>query len=201
MCHFITAVIGSRSGIEYLNAIAQKHHRFLTPIENESLRPFLKANERYYSTMRRGAQCDCGTTLGWNARDQRRAPKPIDIEADTRRLERMGWGKTKIARWLDAKEHSRSTWIPASEEALATDTLNEDWLALVDEFLADSSVSSFGLLIHWYRGRLESRIPIRERKRVSLSRAVLATMEEDVIYDFCIRSAEQSGSWQDQYLR
>lgn len=189
MCHFVTAVIGSKAAIEHLNAIAQNHHRFLTPIENESLRPYLKGNERYYSTLQRSASCDCGTFLGWYARDQTRAPKPIDIEAATRRLERKGWGRTKIARWLEAKDHDQRTWVPTSEETLATDKLNEDWLALVEEFIADSSVSSFGLLIHWYRGRLESRIPIRERRHVSLSRAILATMEEDVIYDFGIPSS------------
>jgi predicted transcriptional regulator len=157
MCHFITAVIGSKAGIERLNAIAQRHHRFLTPVENESLRPYLKANERYYSTLRRNAFCDCGTSLGWYAREQRRAPKPVDIEIETRRLVRKGWGKAKIARWLEARD--RSHWVPTSEETLAIDRRNDDWLALAEGFLADSSVSAFCLLLHWYRGRLDSRIP------------------------------------------
>jgi hypothetical protein len=65
MCHFITAVIGSKADTKSLNVIATRYHRWFSPIENESVRPFLLPGEIYYSTTPRKAYCDCGTQLGW----------------------------------------------------------------------------------------------------------------------------------------
>ncbi len=185
MCHFVTAVIGAKSGIERLNAIASKHRRWLEFVENESVRPYLRGNELYYSTTPRKAQCDCGTTLGWAARESARAPKKLDVEAETRKLQRKGWRQAKIARWLEAKQHDEQTWKPPSPESLSSDKLNEDWLSLIEDMLSEPSVSSFGLLLHWYSGSLESRLPIHERREVLLTKAALATMEENTLYVFC----------------
>lgn len=184
MCHFVTAVIGATGSTEQLNAIAAKHHRWLELVENQSVRPFLRSSERYYSTTPRKARCDCGTTLGWAARESLRAPKPLDVEAETRKLQRKGWGQSKISRWIEAKQQDQQTWEPPSAQDLGADKLNEDWLRLIDDMLSEASVSSFGLLLHWYRGGLEARLPIRERRETSPSRAALATMEEDTLYVF-----------------
>ena len=184
MCHFVTAAIGASSNIERLNVIAAKHHRWLELVDNESVRPYLRRNELYYSTTPRKAQCDCGTTLGWAARESHRAPKELDVEAATRKLQRKGWGQTKITRWLEAKQHDQQTWKPPSPESLSSDKLNERWLFLIEDMLSEPSVSSFCLLLHWYSGNLETRLPIHGRQEASLSRAALATMEENVLYVF-----------------
>lgn len=184
MCHFITAVIGGRTEIGGLNAIAERHHRWLDLIENSSVQPFLRSGERYFSTLPRRAMCDCGTTLGWLARQLERAPRSVSIEAHIAKLQRKGWKEAKISRWLESKERDRQTWTAPSPEEIAADTQNDNWLALAQAMLAEPAVSSFGLMVHWYRSGLENRIPVSGREEVKLSRTALASMIDCKLYVF-----------------
>jgi hypothetical protein len=184
MCHFVTAVVGGGADLTRLNAIAQKHHRWFTPLVNDSVEPHLRKDETYVSTLPRGARCDCGTGLGWLPRELARAPKPAGGDADIAKLRRKGWSEAKISRWLESKERDSRTWAPPSPQQVESDTQNDSWLALADEVLAEPGVSSFGLMVHWYRSGLENRIPFKGRNDVALSRAALASMEDCRLYVF-----------------
>ena len=184
MCYFVTAVIGGTAPLTRLNAIAERHRRLLSSIESDSVAPYLRKNEIYFSTLPRRAMCDCGTSLGWLPRDLKRMPKPAGGDAETAKLRRKGWSETKISRWLQAKEHDRQTWNQPSPEAIASDRQNDEWLSMAEEILAEAAVSSFGLMVHWYKSGLENRIPMKGREDVRLSRSVLASMEDCKLYVF-----------------
>ena len=184
MCPFVTAVIGGGADLSRLNAIAHKHHRWFTPLVNDSVEPHLRKDESYVSTLARRAMCDCGTGLGWLPSELARAPKPVGGDAEIAKLRRKGWSEAKISRWLESRTHDRRTWNPPSPEQLASDTQNDSWLALAEEVLAERGVSSFGLMVHWYRSGLENRIPFKGREEVALSRAALASMEDCRLYVF-----------------
>lgn len=192
MCHFITAVIGGTASLAQLNAIAKKHHRWFTPVENDTVSPYLNKNETYCFTLPKRLTCDCGTALGWFARELKRAPKPFDREAEIAKLQRKGWSQTKILRCLEAKEHNRQTWEPPSPEDLSDDQQNDQWLKLAQDMLAEPAVSSFGLMVHWYGGRLESRIPFKGRVEIDFGRAMLAKMEDCTLYVSSKRGSEKS---------
>lgn len=184
MCHFVTAVVGGRADLSGLNAIAQKHHRLFTPLVNDCVEPHLRKGEMYVSTLPRRALCDCGTSLGWLPRELARAPKPAGGEAEIAKLRRKGWSEAKIARWLESRERDGRTWNPPSPEQVASDRQNDSWLALAEEVLGAPGVSSFGLMVHWYKSGLENRIPFKGREEVALSRVVLASMEDCRLYVF-----------------
>ena len=184
MCHFVTAVIGGTAPLAKLNAIAERHHRLFTPVESDSVEPYLRKNEVYFSTLPRRAMCDCGTSLGWLPRDLKRMPKAAGGDAEVAKLRRKGWGETKISRWLEAKDRDSQTWKPPSPESIASDRQNDDWLSMAKEVLAEPDVSSFGLMVHWYKSGLENRILMKGREDVLLSRSVLASMEDCKLYVF-----------------
>jgi hypothetical protein len=99
MCYFVTAVVGGSVDLTRLNAIAKKYHRFFTPIENDSVEPYLRKNEVYFSTLPRRAMCDCETSLGWLPRQLAGMPKPARGNAKIAKLRHKGWSETKIFRW------------------------------------------------------------------------------------------------------
>ncbi len=184
MCHFVTAVIGGTAPLARLNAIAERHHRLFSPIENDAVAPHLRKSEIYFSTLPRRAMCDCGTSLGWLARDLKRIPKAADGEAEIAKLRRKGWSETKISRWRQAKERDRQTWNPPSPEEVASDRQNDDWLSMAEDVFAEPAVSSFGLMVHWYKSGLQNRIPMKGREDIRLSCSVLASMEDCKLYVF-----------------
>ena len=184
MCHFITAVVGGCADVSRLNVIANKYHRWLTPIDNASVQPFLAKGETYFSTLRRGATCDCGTSLGWWTQQRQRAPKPLSADAEAAKFRRKGWTENKISRWLESKHLDRRMSPPPDLDETVSDTRNDNWLSMAHEYLDEADVTSFGLLVHWYRSGLENRIPMAGREETELSRTALASMMDCKLYVF-----------------
>ena len=97
MCHFVTATLPSREPSSAARRIIEKHGFRYAPIENPAIRPQIGESAGYFQATR--GVCDCGTSLG--SRDEE--PEDDGLGRELAKLRRKGWGKAKIARWLDSK--------------------------------------------------------------------------------------------------
>lgn len=181
MCHFVTAVLPREAPVSELDAIARRHHRRLQPQANPSIEAELRPGERYFLTT--SGHCDCGTPLGALARG--RMKKPLDCEGEAKRLRALGWGETKISRWLAQKAQAaeRNAFVRHAEGTLAMD----EWLQFLTDVLGSKLTPYIGILLHWYDGPLTGRLQLQGREVVGLSDVTvdtLARLKEDVIYEF-----------------
>lgn len=188
MCHFITATAGGIRDDAKLRRLAEECGFNWKPIRNDSLTAILRPGEEYFST-NRGMICDCGTDIGSLAR----LAEPVrdNSEEQIRQLQKKGWSKAKIERWLQDKQNGRAR----SQERQRQVSANSDWasqhwskfiLASLDEGLA----TWIGLLLHWYRRGVEDE-NLQNLKpawvsRSDLTPSFLLNVEEDVLYRFAI---------------
>jgi hypothetical protein len=181
MCHFITATLPRRADVARLTEIAEQHRRALKPLRNAHVEGQLESDLQYHLTTI--GHCDCGTELG-SARRVRDRSQKIGRPEQFAKLRRRGWSASKIERWLEQKT-SRS----AQVKRASSDTPDAgEWCLFIREVLASPYTDSFGLLLHWYGGALDSeRIELRGRE-VILARDIEATdlldLTEDVLYEF-----------------
>ena len=180
MCHFVTAVLPNTVPREVLDGIAKLHGKQFEPLENLSVQEQLRATESY--VLATAGVCDCGTGLGALTRSE---SSVHGRNEDEDRLRRKGWSETKIARSLDMKE-GRSLAQHAKREEAALENV-QIWLELLAQVFSSNRVPYVGLLLHWYSGPLNSRIQLHGRqvvRREELTAKVLASMREDVVYEF-----------------
>ena len=178
MCHFITAVLPRSANRDVLVPILDKHGRKLDPQPNPSIEAQLRPGERYFVTT--CGPCDCGTALGSLGNEEKAIEKrKHTAETEEKRLKKQGWSETKIARWRMQKQEHFARPRHSVEPT--------EWLDLLKEVLGSGHTSSFGVLLHWYRGALNSRIELKGRREVKLSELttdLLGRMQEDVLYEF-----------------
>ncbi len=186
MCHFVSATLPITADLAVLGPIAAQHHRALTLLHNPHVEAQLPPTVRYYLTTT--GHCDCGTALGSTNRELRSQPKP-DTAKQIAAFQRRGWSATKIARWLEqqASTESRAARVQRDHAHQRTPEADE-WLQFVQAVLTSGGADSFGLLLHWYSGGLDSeRIELSERQSIrsgALDTAFFLGLSEDVLYEF-----------------
>lgn len=185
MCHFITGVIDKQTTLHDLNMAGRHNAIAFDKCGNEFVRAQLNADEDYI--VKRTKFCDCGTHLGLTARMD--VPDNMRVERrEVDKLKRKGWSEVKIKRWLTDREKT------IEKDKIRYDRIVngvhidiENWIEYLNKIFTDTKVQHFGLLLHWYKGRLDSeRIKVKGRielKLTNLTADALLRMEEDVIYE------------------
>jgi hypothetical protein len=184
MCHYVTAVLPELVAPPSAQAAAEAHQLRFEPVANAFVGGQLRRGEGYF---RLGTgQCDCGTPLG--ARSAAPADDPPS-DRELAKLRKKGWSAAKIERWLGERRLARDRRARknAAHDASLGPAL-EGWVAFLRAVLEAGDVASVGLLLHWYRGGVDSeRIRLASRRGVplrELSADLLLGIEEDVLYDF-----------------
>jgi hypothetical protein len=181
MCHFITACLPDTVSVRQLRAVLKAHRQTLRPLDNPWVEEQLPAGSQYLTCTVK--YCDCGTCLGWSARQEEAGP-----EADeTSRLRRKGWSEARIGRWREERRLARERAEQARGEAAPREQADA-WAAYVRDLLDQPGAAWFGLLLHWYRDSPETeRVRLRDAVAVPrhrLTPETLLGMQEDVLYLF-----------------
>ena len=184
MCHFITATLPQNVDTEVVASCFDSHGRGFALISDPLVATQLDPGDRYILTTRK--HCDCGTSLGTLARSGCRPPVDGDSSArEVAKLRRRGWSEAKIGRWQSQTENDRTKGKRAVRQCTQD---AERWIDLLRDLLDSGATPRVALLLHWYRGNVESeRISIRDRVQVEihgLDPEKLMRMEEDVLYNF-----------------
>jgi hypothetical protein len=184
MCHFLSGVLPRGVERKKLAHLLAAGGFAFAPLDNAHVRAQLRADEEYCRVT--SSWCDCGTPLG----SEGRKGGPIDPGAHEERqraeLRAKGWGEAKVERWIEQrrKTSARDERVRRGRNAAVRAEL-ETWRdALTDLARAAGQV---GLLLHWYRGALETeRIVIARRHHIPVAALAidrLAGIEEDVLYE------------------
>jgi hypothetical protein len=104
------------------------------------------------------------------------------------KLKRKGWSETKITHWLTDREKSiEKDQIKYDRIVNGVHVDIANWINYLDRVFTKTKIEHFGLLLHWYKGGLESeRIKLKDRIRIKISDLTpdnLLKMDEDVIYE------------------
>ncbi len=185
MCHFISGVITQQTNIDDINKVGQRYSITFEKCDNNFVISQLKESEVYIK--KNSKICDCGTELGMLKRMN--LPETFRIEkSEIEKLNKKGWSESKINRWTEDRkkdvEKKRKQYNSRANE-LHTDI--ENWLTYLRNLFEQTSVSHFGLLLHWYKGGLENeKIKLNERRKVRISEVtedILLNIDEDILYD------------------
>lgn len=184
MCHYITAIIPNSSSVEELNQIAKIFNLAFTKINNKFVQSQLNSNYQYLSKL--SNHCDCGTVIGSCGNLQ----NGVSVkEKEIKKLQRKGWGKAKIQRWLDEKEKYKKKqereelsyneqWRPQTQE----------WYDFIQLTIINGNIKRIGLLLHWYEsGPTTEKITIRKQINIHISQIepdYLTKIQEDNLYLF-----------------
>jgi len=171
MCHLITVVIALRAEAD-VRALAVAHGLRLVAFRPPTAG--LRDGEHQYATC--PGQCDCGTPLGATRRSRGGRD---DDEHQRAKLSKKGWGAAKIDRWLAQVDASRK------KKQANHDSRTKSCEAWCDFIVAalDARIGTFGLMLHWSDGSPLEVVRRVSVDRAALSPAVLAEIEENVLYD------------------
>lgn len=180
MCHYVTATIPNSADSDAIAAVFEAHGLGFSLVENRHVQPQLHKGDRYVLTTR--GSCDCGTPIGSRRTVGRDEPHARELA----KLRKRGWSEAKIRRWLEQKRETRERSERQADAAARSRTPEAaEWVALLADVLGHAA--RVGLLLHWYRGGIDSERITLEREvvpRVELTAERLLSMREDVIYEF-----------------
>lgn len=184
MCHFITGIISGRIAIEEINSIGKDYGLKFGDCENEFVQNQLKPGEHYIAKM--SDYCDCGTLLG--SFNNKKTSNNRQIEkAELEKLKQKGWSDAKIQRFAADKNKNiqKQVFSLEMQKANAIENIKE-WSGFIDRLFAETSISTFGLLLHWYSGSISNeKIKINNRENIpktDLTGTILLEIEEDSLY-------------------
>lgn len=185
MCHYITATLPRDVDIDVVASRFDAHGRGFKVVSNPHVAGQIEPGDRYVLTTRK--QCDCGTSLGTLSGSGAKSQAALAHQEG--KLRRRGWSKAKIERWRTQTEQDRARReqqsVAGSQRGLQD---ARQWIALLRDLLNSGATARVGLLLHWYRGRVESeRIVLKGVRRVELSMLTpdqVMAIEEDVLYEF-----------------
>jgi hypothetical protein len=174
VCHYLTAALPEGADLPALRPILKTHGQPLIPLNNPWVEAQLPEGMAYYSAA--GKYCDCGTAVGWLARQD-----PVEPASHSARLRWRGWSEARVERWLQEKaraqekrERERQGGTP-HEEA-------ERWAAFIRALLVEGGLACFGLLLHWYSGAPETeRLRLRDTRVSPPGADAILWIEEDVL--------------------
>ena len=113
---------------------------------------------------------DCGTELGRLA-----GAEMAEQQRKVRRLEKKGWSKAKIDRWVADRSKSINR-----KEVVA-------WVDFLTTALSSGAADSVGLMLHFYSGSVDDETFDFGRQQVpvaDIDADFLLGMEEDCLYVF-----------------
>jgi len=183
MCHFITLVLPDAGALERCRKLPSPFGLGLARIENPWVQQALPAGAVQARASDRS--CDCGTALGRLRESPGRRVERTDLD----RLRARGWSERKVARWLEERER-----VAAREARVGAGRVTETeqgwpdpdgWVARLAALLGPGVSPSVGILLHWYRGRLDTeRITLVGREAWRLDAdlgAALYRLPEDTL--------------------
>ena len=181
MCHFITGVFSGKVTIESINAIGKDFALKFEYSENDFVQSQLKASEHYIAKVSK--YCDCGTLLGSLNKEKANNLQRIE-KAEFEKLKKKGWSESKIERFIADKNKSiqKQAFSLEQQREYAIEGIKK-WTDFINRLFSETSIETFGLLLHWY-GQNE-RIKISSREIVSITDFTgmkLLEMDEDKLY-------------------
>lgn len=190
MCHYITATLPRDVDIDVVASRFDAHGRGFTVISNPHVAGQIEPGDRYVLTTRK--HCDCGTVLG--ALRGSGAKSQGALAHQVEKLRRRGWSEAKIDRWRDQTGQGRARREQESGAGAQRGLQDANqWIDLLRDLLNSGAGPRIGLLLHWYRGSVESeRVALKGVRRVAISTLnpdQLMGIEEDVLYEF-VRGSE-----------
>ncbi len=183
MCHYITATLPKETEPTSVAETFRAHQFGFKLISNPHVARQIEAGDWYVLTTK--AHCDCGTALGSFAGQ---ATTVRDYQSELKKFRKQNWSEAKIRRWLEQKEQTR-TKHQREDEARTHGGPREltQWIELIADLFKLGQTRRIGLLLHWYRGDVESEpIEVLRREKVrmaDLSPDRLLKMQEDVVYE------------------
>ncbi len=185
MCHYITATLPGDINPESVAPAFEAHKLGFELISNPHVSEQIDSGDWHILTAR--GHCDCGTAIG--SLNHSNAGKSVSYERELNKFRKQGWSEAKIQRWLEQKEQTKERH-QREDEARAKGSTSElnQWVDFIGDLLESGKARRLGLLLHWYRGSIESeRIKILGREKVKLielNPERLMRMKEDVMYEF-----------------
>ncbi len=184
MCHYITGIISGETTIAEINSIGKEFGLEFEACPNEFVQKQLKYGESYI--LKHSKYCDCGTPLGMlNQKNAKQAEGVKDSEIE--KLKQKGWSEAKIQRFLNDKnkrvEQKAKKLEPRKSSA---ESGVQEWVGFCKKLFETTSIKTFGILLHWYSGLVESeRIKLNGRHLIDKSNLTtknLLEIEEDTLY-------------------
>ena len=187
MCHYVTATLPHDVNLDSVAPIFESHKTGFELISNPHVSSQIEAGDWYVLTTR--GHCDCGTALG--SLNLPAAGEVVSYERELKKFRKRGWSEAKIKRWLGQKEQTKERHLREGEARAKGSTLELNrWISLIADVLKSGHARRIGLLVHMYRGGVESeRVNILGREEVKLADLTperLMRMEEDVVYEFVV---------------
>jgi hypothetical protein len=182
MCRYISVVVPGTVRTESLEAWALSLNLGFTRYENPHVRAQLQPGEVLALATR--GHCDCSSPVGSasNESDDAAAAK---VEADTRRMRRLGWSEAKIHRVLDQKAGAAKRPKGAGGDGGAG---LEEWAAFLRGARSHGNIERIGVFWHMYHGRIDDEdfrfVRARSRSISDLTLDDLARLQEDVLHEF-----------------
>lgn len=184
MCHFITGVFTGKVSVESINAIGKDFELKFENCVNDFVQSQLKSREHYI--IKWSKYCDCGTLLGSLNEEKTNNIQRVK-KSELEKLKKKGWSNFKIERYIADKNKNiqKQAFSLEQQKERAVENIKE-WTDFINRLFAETSVESFGLLLHWYSGLVETeRIKISGRETIlstNLTGMNLLEMEEDKLY-------------------
>lgn len=156
------------------------------PLDNPGVIKQLCEGERYYFTT--GGMCDCGTEIGMAIRmDAALGSREPDLSHELKKLKKKGWSESKIERWI---EQTKVVATRRHEEAAARlsgpHPEVDRWIQFVSTVLKEKHAEWVGILVHWYRGGLNTEgINAGNRRWLTLAELTedyLLNADEDTLH-------------------
>jgi len=184
MCHFITAISSGNINVESINKIGKDFELEFENCENDFIQSQLKANEHYIAKVSK--YCDCGTLLGSLNKKKTNNLQRVE-KTELEKLKKKGWSDSKIERFIADKNKNTQKYAFSFEQQRERAVENiKEWTDFISRLFAETSIETFGLLLHWYSGSVENeRIKINNREIISaidLTGMNLLEMDEDNLY-------------------
>ena len=153
MCHFVTATLPEGIDQSQVAAIFERHKLGFKELANPHIATQIRPGELYLLTTK--GHCDCGTVLG--SLDRSGASEPLNYDREIEKRRQQGWSQTKIQRWLEEKDRAREkSLLEYKTHTRAGNLQAEEWVAFIRDLLQSGQTKRVGLLLHLYRGGLET---------------------------------------------
>lgn len=168
MCHFITATLPAGADAKAFRRLAERAGRVWQPIKKSPALARLRRGETYYVTT--PGMCDCGTALGGLA-----GADMAEQQRKVHRLEKKGWSKAKIGRWVTDRNKS-----------IVRDEIDA-WFDLSTTTLSTGATGSVGLMLQFYAASVDDEPFDFDRQDVPIAGIdadFLLKVEEDRLYVF-----------------
>lgn len=185
MCHYITVILAGVFEIDEINRIAKPHSILLRGIANRFISRLLKPGEMYFANSR--GHCDCGTGLcEYDNETERIHGTRRSLKQGVAKRVKLGWSKTKVARWQEQKVHEIERHNGSLDKA-KPDPDCQHWADFGNELFEKTGVTCFGILVHFYSGGVSTENAANDRiifPRKKLMADMLFRMKEDTINIF-----------------